>query len=243
MSIGTTSSPGGGFQASDGSVPLVDLLQVWSMNRFSGLVSVNGGSETGRLYFVDGEIVHAEAKDAIGEPALQVILGWPNGGFESFPNTSTLERTIKKRVSHLLLDAHRVLDERRLSPTPAPVVGPVPARARAAPVSSMGDQIRAIPGVGRLVRFGSDGRPAGEVDPEAEALAAKGLYLAMTHGAAVARAFGLRDLATASLRGAKESFVLVHSRGAYLCAAVRPDAAADQVEAKIRTLLTRPGGR
>lgn len=235
-----------GFQGAVGSVPLVDLLQVWSMNGFSGLVTVTAPDGVGRIYFVDGAIVHAEAEGVVGEPAVGTIIGWPQGSFELFPNTATLARTIQKSVSHLLLDVHRVLDERRRAAAPSPAQ-PAPRRAVAAPPAAAGpdpartlsDQLRAIPGVLRAVRFGPDGRPAGDPSPAAEALAAKGLYLALNPAAAVARAFGLHAFTLALLRGAKESLVLVHTGGQYLALAVTPEAALDQVGAQVRAILTR----
>lgn len=215
------------------------------MNRFSGLVTVTHGGESGRVYFVEGEVVHAEAAGEIGEPALQEILGWRECGYETAPNTATLERTIDKRLSHLLLDAHRVLDERRRDQGPSASTKPPPAAAPSAAAreaSAQGAiaQVRAIPGVTRLVRFGADGRPWGESGREAEALAAKGLYLAMTHAASVAQAFGLRELSVATLQAKPESLVVVHSQGNYMVLSVSPDVAVDAVCAQVRSLLARP---
>jgi len=226
-----------GFQGAIESLPLVDLLQVWSMNRFSGLVSVSSAASGGKLYLVDGEVVHAEADGLDGENAVRAILGWRDGAFELFPNTTTLHRTIKKSMSHLILDAHRHLDERKRG---APVVRPPPPAAHEAPRPNFFEQIRAMRGVTRLVRFGSDGRPVGAEGAEAEQLAARGLYLAMTHGGAVASLFGLHELGLATLQGKSESFVLVHASGNYLCAAVSQEVPAETVAAQIRALLARP---
>lgn len=234
-----------GFQGAIGSLPLVDLLQVWSVNAFSGLVVVTSQGRTGHLYFVEGGIVHAECDDLVGEHALKTIVGWPAGAFELHPNTVTLHRTIQKSLSHLLLEAHREIDEQRrdaAAATPA-APPPAPAATAAAPSTSRPgvlDQIRALRGVTQLVRFGKDGRPTGDAGPAGEALAAKGLYLSLTHSAAVAQAFGLHDLAFASVRGERESFVLVHSAGQFLCTAVSQDAAIEPVVTQIRALLTRP---
>jgi uncharacterized protein DUF4388 len=245
MSQGT--SPRTGFQGAIGSLPLVDLLQVWAVNGFSGLVVVTSQGQTGHLYYVEGGIVHAECDDVVGEQAVHTIVGWPAGAFELHPNTVTLHRTIQKSVSHLLLEAHREIDEQRRDggappPPPAPpkpAADAIPAPSGPARPSVL-DQIRAIRGVTQLVRFGKDGRPAGDAGPAGEALAAKGLYVSLTHASAVAEAFGLHDLAFATVRGARESFVLVHSGGQFLCAGVAQDAAIDQVLAQMRALLTRP---
>ncbi len=229
-----------GFQGSIGSLPLVDLLQVWAANRLSGLVTVTYEGRHGSVYFVDGEIVHAEVDGLTGELAVQVILGWPEGTFELAPNTATLKRTIHKSLSHLLLDAHRELDEVRRT---TPPVAPTQSVAAKEP-SRLGilEQILAIPGVTELVRFGKDGRPVGERGPNAEALAAKALYLAVTHALSISNAFGLHDLAIASLQGARESFVVVHGHGSYLCIAVTPGAAVDPIIARVRALLTKRAG-
>lgn len=224
----------------DSGLPLVDLLQVWSLNRFSGLIAVASHGREGKLHFADGDIVHAEAEGVEGEPAVQSILTWAEATFEPFPNTTTLSRTIRKKVSHLLLDAHRLLDEqRRSSPgVPAPA-----AKPSAAAGSSVLDQIRAIRGVIRLVRFGADGRPLGPADAEADALAAKGLYLALTHGDAVRQAFGLRELSLAALEGGGESFLVIRAGTQYLGVAVAQGTPLDPVLSQVRALLTRPAPR
>lgn len=231
-----------GFHGATGSLPLVDLLQVWSLNRFSGLVAVTFAGRTGHLYFVDGEIVHAEVDEAVGEQAVGIILSWPGGAFEPIPNTTTLKRTITKRLSHLLLDAHRIIDERRRDPPPALTPPPItPATEQRGPTAL--ERIRAVPGVASAVRFGRDGRVGPGEGPAAEALAAKALYLALNHAGAIAATFGLRDLSIGALQGARESLLVVHSNGNYLGVAVAKGAAVEPVAAQVRALLTRPAAR
>lgn len=229
-----------GFQGTIGSLPLVDLLQVWSMNGFSGQVVVTSQGRTGHLYYVEGGVVHAECEELAGEEAVRRIVAWPTGAFELHPNTVTIHRTIQKTLSHLLLEAHQELDEQRHAGTAA--ADPPPAAPPPAPAgrSAALDQIRAIRGVTQVVRFGKDGRPAGDAGQGSEALAAKGLYLFLTHAVAVAQAFGLHELAFAAVHGERESFVLAHAGGQFLCAAVAQDAQLDPVMAQIRALLTRP---
>jgi len=242
---GTGNGPTGGFQGSIRNLPLVDLLQVWSLNHFSGMVRVTSLGRTGHIYFLDGEVVHAEANGASGEEAVRTVIAWADGTFEPFPNTTTLKRTIQKRLSHLLLDAHRELDERRhqgeAPPAGAARATPPPLREGARP--SALDQIRAIRGVARLVRFGADGRPTDGEGGDAEALAAKGLYLALNHAAAVSQAFGLRNLVMASVEGERESFVVVHAQGRYLAVAVEAGIPVEPIASQIRALLSRPAAR
>jgi hypothetical protein len=235
-----------GFQGTIGSLPLVDLLQVWSMNGFSGQVVVTSHGQTGHVYYVEGRVVHAECEELTGEEAVRRIVAWPTGAFELHPNTVTIHRTIQKTLSHLLLEAHQEIDEqRRGAPAGASAPSPAPAAAAVSAPAPPGrspvlEQIRAIRGVTQVVRFAKDGRPAGDAAPGAEALAAKGLYLFLTHAVAVAQAFGLHELAYAAVRGERESFVVAHAAGQFLCAAVAQDAPVDQVLAQVRALLTRP---
>jgi len=226
-----------GFSGDIGSLPLVDLLQIWSMNRFAGLVTVTFEGRAGQIYFVDGEIVHAEADYQTGEPAVQAIIGWPEGSFELFPNTTTLHRTIEKTVTHLLLDAHHALDEGRRSAHPP--AGRADTATREPSRASVFDQIGALPGVTQVVRFGKDGRPSGLQEAGAEQLAAKGLYLAVTHAAAVASAFGLGELGVAALCGRRDSFVVVHHAGNYLGVGIAPGTPVAPVVGQLRALLTR----
>jgi hypothetical protein len=245
-----TGSPGG-LRGGDASLPLVDLLQVWSLNRFSGLVAVATRAQAGNLHFVEGEIVHAEAGGLEGEPAVRVILAWTDITFESFPNTTTLKRTIQKRVSHLLLDVHRVLDEARRTPASTPgeartaVVAGVTPHAATSPGGNVIEQLRALRGVTGLVRFGADGRPtgAGAGDPAAERLAAKALYLCMTHASAVGEAFGLREFWLAALENPVESLIVVHSGEQYLGLGVAPGVQLEPLVTQVRALLTRPAQR
>ena len=64
----------------------------------------------------------------------------------------------------------------------------------------------------------------------------------MTHATAIAGAFGLRDLAVATLQTGSDAFVLVQGSGNYLCVSVAQGAAADQVAAQLRALMIRPAG-
>lgn len=237
-------SAAAGFHGATGNVPLADLLQLWSMNRFSGLVAVRHAGHTGHLYFVDGEVVHAEAGSSLGEQAFGLILSWPGGAFEPIPNTTTLKRTITKRLSHLLLDAHRVMDEQRRDPAPAPALTPPPlAPASQRPAPTALERVRGVPGVTRAVRFGRDGLPGPGEGAEGEALAAKGLYLAINHAGAIGAAFGLREVVVASVQSERGSFVLVHGNGSFLAAAIAPGVAVEPVASQVRSLLTRPAGR
>jgi len=234
-----------GFQGAVSSLPLVDVIQLQAGNRFSGLITVSSNAGVGRLYFLDGTIVHAATPDAVGEAAVYAIVAWPEGSFQLHPNTTTIERSIQKSVSLLLLEAHQFLDEHQHLPPMQPQPRARQAASPSAPSgkTSLVDRVRAISGVDEVVRFGKDGVPVGDASPQAEALAARGLYLAMTHAAAVSEAFGLGELSSISLRSEREPLLLFQAQGQYLCVAVGAQGANEEIEARIRALFARPGAR
>ncbi|MDP1829527.1 MAG: DUF4388 domain-containing protein [Archangium sp.] len=245
-----TGPPTNGFSGTVGSLPLVDLLQVEALNRYSGLLGVTAGEHSGRVYFAEGEIVHAEAAGHTGEAAMCAMVGWPKGRFELAPQTSTPHRTIHKSFNHLMLDCHRLLDESRRVPvaraTPrpsAPAPLPLPPPRPTAPEARAGllERVKALKGVVRLVHTGKDGRPSDD-SPEAGDLAARGLYVSLTHATLLSDAFGLGTLVTATVSG-DESFIVTHSNGNHLMVAVAPGQSVASLEVQVRQILTRPGVR
>lgn len=251
QSAALRAAPTSGFSGTVGSLPLVDLLQVEALNRFSGLLGVTAGEHSGQVYFSEGEIVHAEAAGHLGEAAMCAMVGWPKGRFELAPQTAAPQRTIHKSFNHLMLDCHRLLDESRrvpparatLRPSAPPPQPPPPAPRPSAPEARAGllDRVRALKGVARLVHTGRDGR-ASDDSPEAAALAARGLYASLTHATLLSETFGLGPLVTAMVSG-EEPFIVTHSNGNHLTVSVTPGQPVASVELQVRQLLTPPGVR
>ncbi len=105
--------PGQGFEGSISNLSLPDVIQLQGQNRFSGSISVAYRGEEGVIFLQAGEVVHAEAGGLRGEEAFSAIVSWPAGNFVVHPRVSTVSRTVQKSLSHLLLDAHRRIDEAR----------------------------------------------------------------------------------------------------------------------------------
>ena len=97
-----------GFEGGVAGLGLSDLLQLNAQNRFSGCFRIEHERELGMIFFRDGEIVHAERGELVGEDAFREILAWPRGRFSAEPNVVAARRTIQKSCEHLLLDALRV---------------------------------------------------------------------------------------------------------------------------------------
>ncbi len=122
-----------GFEGSLAGLGLSDVIQLKVQSGFSGCIAVQNGQDRGLIFFRDSEIVHAEQGGKTGEDAFCDILEWPNGRFSLQPNVSTTRSTIHKKWQHLLLDAHRILDERRAGRSRQPP--PVPQEAGGKPAT------------------------------------------------------------------------------------------------------------
>jgi Domain of unknown function (DUF4388) len=78
-----------GFTLSAGRVPidgpLPETMKLLSRDRASGTLRVTSGEQSASLYFVFGQLFHAEKDDLEGVDALQEVLTWR-------PVISTLDR-------------------------------------------------------------------------------------------------------------------------------------------------------
>jgi hypothetical protein len=97
-------------------IPLVDLLQLFHLNRRTGTIELRhrnseGRTMRGRVHLRDGDIVHAATRTVEGEKALFRLLGWSEGSFEFRPDTGRVETQITAPTRGLLLEGMRQLDE------------------------------------------------------------------------------------------------------------------------------------
>lgn len=234
-----------GFEGFLSNLALPDLLQLHGQNRFSGSIVVAYEGLEGLIFLQNGEVVHAEAGDLKGEDAVCAILGWPTGNFVAHANVSTFSRTVQKGLDHLLLDAHRRIDEvrKRQAAAPARPEGRAPPAEKHGPPGVV-TKVRAIPGVTYAVLFNRDGVAMGDPSPAAESLAARSLHLASAVASPLGQALGLGDLHLAAVSSQGRQFLLFQSRDTYLAASIADGLALAEAEAAIRRALgTGPAGK
>jgi predicted regulator of Ras-like GTPase activity (Roadblock/LC7/MglB family) len=228
----------GGFEGGVAGLELAALIQLNVLNRFSGSFRVSHDNGAGLIFFRDGEIVHAEQGTKTGEEAFCEMMAWPRGRFSVEPNVMTALRTIHKRCEHLLLDAHRILDERRRTAREAPTPPPV-ASAPAAPASPAAPLavVRALPGVVEAVLLTKDGSQVGGEGYGAEVLAGQTTFVA---GLAVelSAIFGAGELRSAAAQGARHSVLVLAARTHHLGVLLEPGADVGAADAAIRNALT-----
>ncbi|MEO0815102.1 MAG: response regulator [Myxococcota bacterium] len=75
----------GAVQGSLTQISMVDLVQVFAMNRRSGCIRLSSNGETAEVFVADGRIEDAKIGLARGEKALYRILSWASGAFPSYP--------------------------------------------------------------------------------------------------------------------------------------------------------------
>lgn len=249
-----------GFAGSVSALSVVDVLQLQCGNRFSGSIVFSHQGLEAAVYFQHGDVVHAECGEDRGEPALQAILAWPSGGFQTHANVATFARTIDKRLDHLLLDGLRRLDEERKARgdapparptappaaprtpamTPPPIPPARPAASAAGPAAAV--KARAVPGVNYAAVL-RGGAPLQDAGPEAAALAARGSFLLGMLAAPIGKALGLGEVSRAALSTRHtDQLLLIHAQDVYLALGISPEAAMGDTEAAVRrAVAARPG--
>ncbi len=97
-------------------IPLVDLLQLFHMNRRTGTIEVTrrepgGREERGSLWVRDGNLVQAAMGSVEGEKALFRLLAWQEGSFAFTPGPVAIAPRILTPTRALLMEGMRQLDE------------------------------------------------------------------------------------------------------------------------------------
>ncbi len=228
-----------GFEGGVAGLGLADLIQLNAANRFTGAFRVRHEDRVGLIFFRDGEVVHAEQDGRFGEDAFIEILSWPGGKFEVEPNVLAGTRTIQKTLVPLLLESHRILDERRAGrpAAPPPAQRPAPTPVPAARPSSV-DVARSIPEVTCAVVLTKDCRRVGRGGHAEEALAGEAGYLALA-AAELGALFQAGDLKSGAVHGGTRHLLLYATRSHYLGVSASAESDPDGVDAALRAALSK----
>ncbi|GIW72652.1 MAG: hypothetical protein KatS3mg102_2194 [Planctomycetota bacterium] len=97
-----------GFAGDLAKIQIVEVVQLLHKNRKTGCLSVwaaGGQVEAGRLYFLDGRIVHAERDGEEGMQAVRPLLRTREGSFRFRPQHAIEKKTISIPTDKLLFEA------------------------------------------------------------------------------------------------------------------------------------------
>lgn len=93
-------------------MPISDLVQHLNNCKKSGLLSITRKKgRKGKLYFRNGNIVHAELDSLSGSKVLLRILSWAEGLFHFEEKQPTCPQTIYANIMTLLMESMRMSDE------------------------------------------------------------------------------------------------------------------------------------
>jgi hypothetical protein len=90
---------------------LVDIIQIFHMQRKTAAIRVGSDMGLGTVYIRDGKVVHANYRDLNGEDAFYHLIGWGDGEFDVETNVASPATSIYADVEQLLLEGAKRLDE------------------------------------------------------------------------------------------------------------------------------------
>lgn len=223
-----------GFQGAVAGLSLTDVIQLKGQNRYTGCITVEYGAQEGAIYFADGEIIHAELGDDVGEQAIYQIIKWPGGTFNIHPEMTSTVCTIHYRTDFLLLEALRRLDEERAGAQGSGKDSPAVTPRRT--MSKVAARLMDIPGLTYAVLVDKDGAPVQDTSIEAAALSAKGVFMA-TSGNQLGALMGLGEIKAAAIQTKNFHLLMYDSKHHYLSIAVNSESDLESVEGEIKTVL------
>lgn len=103
------------------SKSLVDIIQLECLSQSSAVLKITNGSQNGRVWIQDGELVDATTDELAGEAAFHKILSWKAGSFESLPADPSRPRAIFNSYQGLLLETAQAQDEAQRQDEPREV--------------------------------------------------------------------------------------------------------------------------
>jgi hypothetical protein len=102
----------GGLGGSLADITIPDILQLCELQRKSGTLSLDFEGALGRIFFRQGNMIHAEYGKLTGEIAVYKMLNKAKGSFHLDPREPKAEQSIMRPTTTVLMDAARYLDEK-----------------------------------------------------------------------------------------------------------------------------------
>lgn len=100
-----------GFVGKVADLQITDIIQLNCLGRTTSAISIKKDDQEGVIYFKEGEIVHSEVNETIGEEALFIILGWEGGDFTTLTGAEPIKGSISSNWQELLMEGMRRKDE------------------------------------------------------------------------------------------------------------------------------------
>ncbi len=92
-------------------ISLIDLLQIFSMNKKDGTITIYSDKGNGFIYLQEGNIINATFEKVEGVKAFYRLLTIKNGKFEFIPHRALTPIRITSTTESLLMEGMRQMDE------------------------------------------------------------------------------------------------------------------------------------
>jgi hypothetical protein len=92
-------------------IGMTSLIQMICLENYQATLLVKRDREEGLVCINEGEVIHAQTGNFIGELAFYRLLSWKKGSFKIYDHVKTLKRTVKTPWRQLLMEGLRMLDE------------------------------------------------------------------------------------------------------------------------------------
>ena len=90
-----------------------NLLQSISLAKMTGRLDVRSAIENASVWFQAGIPLHCTLNDVTGDSAFLELITWQAGEFRFWPDETTLDRTINKRLDGMLMEGVALLDQNK----------------------------------------------------------------------------------------------------------------------------------
>ncbi len=109
------------------SLGLTDLIQMVCLSRSDLVIGVTSRNGKASIHIRQGQIQHAQTELLSGAEAFFEVARWHDGQFEILPYENNVPSSVNKPWEHLLLEAIRLQDEKRIEgeeagPKPGPEI-------------------------------------------------------------------------------------------------------------------------
>jgi CheY-like chemotaxis protein len=145
-----------GFRGVLRRVGLQDVIQMECLARNSSVLEIANARVTGQIFIEEGQIIHAQVGDFIGEDAFNNLLAFKGGQFNLKPFTEPPARSISGPWEFLVMEAARKTDEANEATVAAPSGAETLAEAEQILAAGAGETLPAGEGI-----LGEDELPPG----------------------------------------------------------------------------------
>lgn len=110
-SVSDQSSGKEGVSGSLADMSFSDMIQMLTANCKNTELKVSRGDESGLVIMREGNVIHAEVGDVVGEKAFYVLMPWVEGEFSMTECREFPEPTVNSSTMSLLMEGARLADE------------------------------------------------------------------------------------------------------------------------------------